>query len=141
MIIRLKESIVRQIIQSAEAAYPCECCGLIIGDQSDNAVNGSDYLPLANQHRENRQRRFLIDPQAYLDAEDSADKQGLAIIGIVHSHPDHPDEPSEFDRLHAWPNISYVIVSVNGGKAQRYRSWRLTEDRTRFDREEIQIRG
>ena len=44
--------------------------------------------------------------------EIEAEKLGLSIISIVHSHPDHPDRPSEFDLNHAWPGFSYIIISV-----------------------------
>lgn len=141
MRVQISESIIQQITQNAEASYPNECCGLIAGSNTGDNVFALHYWPLTNHHQENQKRRFLIHPKDYLDAEDRADEQGLAIVSIVHSHPDHPDKPSEFDRLHAWPGISYIIISVLGGKTASYRSWRLTEDRTRFNREDIQIGG
>ena len=57
-------------------------------------------------------------------------------MGYYHSHPDHPARPSEFDREHAWPGVSYLIVSVEKGKVADARSWRLTDDREKFDEEE-----
>ena len=59
-----------------------------------------------------RRRRFLIGPDEYRAAEQHADDTGRALLGFYHSHPDHPAEPSAFDLEHAWPNLSYVIVSV-----------------------------
>ena len=57
----------------------------------------------------------------------------------MHSHPDHPDRPSEFDRNHAWPGFSYIIMSIKKGAAVAYRSWKLNQDRTKFIEEKITI--
>ena len=98
---------------------------------------GVEYLPASNTKEENRERRFLIDPMAYQKAEDEAEERDLSVISIVHSHPDHPDKPSEFDREHAWPGFSYIIISVQNGKAVSFRSWQLSEDRKIFIEENI----
>lgn len=144
MTIHVSNTIIVQIIDQAEQSYPHECCGFIIGTTlgtsgTEFQTQASYYLPCLNEKAENRERRFLIDPLAYQDAEDKADSEGLSIISIVHSHPDHPDIPSEFDRVHAWPGLSYIIVSVLNSKASSYRSWRLTDDRLRFEQESLCI--
>jgi proteasome lid subunit RPN8/RPN11 len=120
-----------------QVSYPAEACGLIVGRWQGDLALGDSYHPCANQRQENRERRFLIDPLHYQAVEDRADAQGLSIVSIVHSHPDHPDLPSEFDRQHAWPGLSYIIIAVQGGRIAGYRSWRLREDRSGFDLESI----
>ena len=80
-----------------------------------------------------------IQQQAYQNAEDMADEKGLSVISIVHSHPDHPHKPSDFDRDHAWPGFSYIIISVQKGNAVSYRSWQLNQDRKSFSKENIKI--
>jgi proteasome lid subunit RPN8/RPN11 len=74
-----------------------------------------------------------------LEGEKEAAKQDLSIIGVFHSHPDHPNLPSEFDREYAIPWYSYLITSVHDGKATSSRSWRLEDDRERFQEEQIEI--
>ena len=64
-------------------------------------------------------------------------EQGAELLGFYHSHPDHPAEPSQYDLDHAWPVFSYVIVSVRAGKPGEMRSWRLRDDRSQFDEEDI----
>jgi proteasome lid subunit RPN8/RPN11 len=59
------------------------------------------------------------------------------VIGVFHSHPDHPNQPSEFDRQWALPWFSYLITSIEKGTAVGSRSWRLEDDRTGFEEEEI----
>jgi proteasome lid subunit RPN8/RPN11 len=99
-----------------------------------------DILGLANAREdEARHNRYLITPQDFSNAESTADRLGLALIGVFHSHPDSPNQPSEFDREWAQPFFSYIITSVQSGKAVDSRSWRLTEDRSRFEEEEIRV--
>ena len=138
-VINLTNEIIQQYMKHAESDYPHECCGFILGNFADQDSTGTEYLPAANTKEENRERRFLIDPMAYQKAEDEADKRGLSVISIVHSHPDHPDEPSEFDRDHAWPGFSYIIISVQNGESISYKSWQLHSDRKFFIEENINI--
>ena len=137
--INITQKIVDSFLSHGEKEYPHECCGFILGQFKDDESFGIEYLPASNVKEENRERRFLIDPLAYQKAEDEADDQGMSIISIVHSHPDHPDKPSDFDRDHAWPGFSYIIISVQNGKAISYRSWQLNENRKYFIEENINI--
>ena len=126
------------IRQHAVAAYPDECCGALLG--SPRGVV-REALPLDNHTDEERRRRFVVTPQDYQQAEARADALGVELIGFYHSHPDHPAAPSQFDLDHAWPNLSYVIVSVRAGQDRELRSWRLRPDRSRFDEETVTQRS
>ncbi|HEV2761916.1 MAG TPA: M67 family metallopeptidase [Pyrinomonadaceae bacterium] len=126
-----------------EQEYPDECCGLLLGRfAEDGEKQVVEILPVSNaREAEERYHRSLITPEEYLKGERHARGQGLDIVGNYHSHPDHPAEPSEFDREHAWPAWSYVIVSVRGGRAADLRSWELEPDRTRFKEERLEEGG
>jgi proteasome lid subunit RPN8/RPN11 len=137
--INITHEIVDTFIAHGERDYPHECCGFIVGQFKDDESFGVEYLPASNVKEGNRKRRFLIDPMTYQKAEDEADEKGLSVISIVHSHPDHPDKPSDFDRDHAWPGFSYIIISVHNGTAASYRSWQLNENRKKFIEETINI--
>ena len=137
----LTDNIIEEFKTHGESDFPHECCGFIIGNfTKDGQGKALEYVPASNTKTENRERRFLIDPLAYQDAEDRADELGLSVISIVHSHPDHPDEPSEFDREHAWPGFSYIIIAVHAGRAVSFRSWQLSKDRSHFNEEYITIK-
>ena len=116
------------------ATYPDECCGVLLGPK-DGIVTA--VAPLDNSTDLERRRRFLIGPDDYRRAEARAAERGLDIVGFYHSHPDHPAEPSAFDLAHAWPNLSYAIVSIRGGEPRELRSWRLRADRSGYDEESI----
>jgi proteasome lid subunit RPN8/RPN11 len=61
------------------------------------------------------------------------------VIGFYHSHPDHPARPSQYDLEHAaWPGYSYVIVSVQNGKARDTNSYELADDRSHFIQEAVE---
>ena len=86
-----------------------------------------------------RHNRFLFTPDEYLQAELNAERLGLDLIGVFHSHPDCPNIPSEYDREWAQPFFSYLITRVDHGKAVNSRSWKLLEDRSKFEEEPIQL--
>jgi len=137
MSIRITPKIREAMWQQAKLAYPFECCGLIVGKAGKTRAEGHYYVPCDNSRDLNRERRFLIDPLLYQNVEDRAEREGLDIVSVVHSHPDHPDQPSEFDRTHAWPGFSYIIIAVEKGEVVSYRSWQLMENRERFTEEPI----
>ena len=136
----LTKKIIDQFESHGENEYPHECCGFILGEFEDGKGVSLEYIQAENTKEENRERRFLIDPMAYQHAEDEADERGLSVISIVHSHPDHPHNPSDFDRDHAWPGFSYIIIAVHKGKAVSFKSWQLSQDRKVFHEEYVTVR-
>lgn len=128
------------IERHAETIYPEECCGVLIGRPLGDGGEGAlveQVLPARNERAESRHNRFVISPEVVLAAHKQARAKGLDVLGYYHSHPDHPAEPSDFDREHAWPGLSYLIVAVEKGSAAAARSWRLAEDRQRFEEEAV----
>ena len=119
---------------SAVCSYPDECCGALIG-RASGLVDVA--LPLDNVTTGERRRRFLVSPAAYRQAEAHADRTGATLLGFYHSHPNHPAVPSAFDLEQAWPNMSYVIASVRDRRVENVRSWRLREDRSKFDEQDL----
>jgi proteasome lid subunit RPN8/RPN11 len=130
----------RAIEAHGEAAYPNEGAGLMLGRASGEAVAVGALLPLGNTRAvEEQHNRYELSPHDFLQAELEAERRGLSVVGVFHSHPDHPARPSEFDREHALPNFSYLITTVAEGKAQATRAWRLRQNRTVFDEDVLEI--
>ena len=138
MSIEIGAELVAEIRAHGEETFPHECCGFLLGalSASGGRCCGATQR-MANETAETPERRFLITPRAYLAADRAARQRGLDIVGFYHSHPDHPAEPSAFDLEHAWPNLSYIIVSVRGGRSAEMRCWVLAPDRSRFDEEPL----
>jgi len=125
--------------------FPFECCGAMLGRDGDE-LSGSRrevlrLFPLVNRREDSPRNRFSVTAEDVRDAEKSAREHGLEVVGWYHSHPGHPAQPSEFDREHAWPWYSYVIVSVMGGVPAHMTSWRLNDDRLGYSTESIEIRN
>ena len=137
----INEEILAQIHTHGEAAYPEEGAGFLLGSDDGKQRHVAQIFVTENAREdEARHNRYLVTPQEYLQAEIAAEMLGLSLIGVFHSHPDHPNRPSEFDREWAQPFFSYIITSVNEGKAVESRSWRLAEDRSEFEEEEINLK-
>jgi proteasome lid subunit RPN8/RPN11 len=138
----------QQIIEHATRTYPEECCGILLGTidrqtyrktlieilETQNAWSEaaiaalSDLPALArSQDATSRRDRYWIDPQDLLKTQKLGRDRGLQVIGIYHSHPDHPAIPSECDRLLAWAEYVYVIVSVSHDGAIEFQGWILNE--------------
>lgn len=138
-ILELAPHHVTAIRRHAEEAYPEECCGILLGSEGSEMAHVTELMEAENQRdADHRHNRYLIPPAAVLRAERRARELGLRVVGYYHSHPDHPSEPSAFDRDHAWPETSYLIVAVEQGRAAKMQSWRLRADRTAFEEETIQ---
>ena len=134
--LNISNQLVERINTHVEAAYPEEGAGFLIGEEGEV----KEILALSNAREDAaRHNRFLITPEDYLKAELKADSLGLSLIGVFHSHPDCANIPSEYDREWAQPFFSYIITRVDEGKAVSHRSWRLVEDRSKYDEEEIKI--
>jgi len=126
--------------------FPCECCGALLGrDGTGGEVESSREIlglfPLVNRRDDSPRNRFAVTAEDVREAEKAAGERGLEVVGWYHSHPDHPARPSAFDREHAWPWYSYVIVSVMNGAPAEMTSWRLNDDRQEYSPESIEIRN
>ena len=133
MALKFSSRVADTIRQHGTETYPNECCGALIGN--DGIVHRAVALP--NKTEEGPRRRFLVRPQDYREAEQTASDSGVELLGFYHSHPDHPARPSEYDLNHAWPFFSYVIVSVRDGVPGDMTSWRLLDDRSTFTEEDL----
>ncbi len=138
----------QKISTHAETSYPNECCGLLLGQQNQQTKTVIEVWPAENawqteadkswpeQTELTEERRYAISPEVILKAMKYGRERHLSIIGIYHSHPDHRAIPSEFDRTYAWPEYSYIILSVEKGKTIDFLSWSL-DDNHQFQPEKI----
>ena len=123
--IRIPEPLRGELETLARDGYPYEACGVLVGAAAAREVRVQRVVPARNLNEERARDRYLMDPEAVMQADQAAREAGLDIVGFWHTHPDHPALPSETDRKAAWEGYSYVIVSVSGGKVEDLRSWRL----------------
>ena len=140
--IKIANSLLRQIYDHTEESYPYECCGLLIGttDQDKNHTVHA-FRRCKNLNKERAHDRYDMDPLDLLRAEREFENSPWDIIGVYHSHPDHPSRASQTDTdraveimAFAW---SYVIVSVQKGKVAGVQSWMLNEAEKKFYEEPL----
>jgi proteasome lid subunit RPN8/RPN11 len=137
-LLTLSEELVRQIGAHGVETFPHECCGALLGRDDENGREVLALLPLANRRDDSPRNRFEVTPGDVLLAEKTARQNKIDLIGWYHSHPNAPARPSEFDREHAWPWYSYIIVSIRDGAPAEMTSWRLKDDRAAYDAEPIE---
>lgn len=141
----ISTGVAERIRKHGAETYPHECCGALLGRDADLGGDRKglreilDCLPLVNRRDDSPNNRFSIAPMDVIEADRAAQARGMDLIGWYHSHPDHPAKPSEYDRNHAWPWFSYIIVSVRAGLPKEMTSWRLNDDRSEYSQEAIEI--
>jgi proteasome lid subunit RPN8/RPN11 len=114
--------------QHGEETYPHECCGVLLGQIEDDGTRTVTSVARAGNTRiDSAHNRYNIDPKDLIRIQREGRDRGEDIIGFYHSHPDHPAQWSSTDLAEAhWFGCSYVITSVEKGKAVLTNSFELT---------------
>jgi proteasome lid subunit RPN8/RPN11 len=114
--------------QHGEETYPHECCGVLLGQvENDSTRVVTSVARAGNTRTDSPQNRYHIDPRELVRIQREGRERSEDIVGFYHSHPDHPARWSETDLAEAhWLGCSYVITSVEHGKAAITNSFELT---------------
>ncbi len=133
--LRMSRLLAEGIRRHGAETFPYECCGALLGrDSASNEKVSAPGESLVGTPRE------VLGLFPLVNRRDDSPRNRFAVTADD-SHPDHPARPSDFDREHAWPWYSYVIVSVMSGKPADMASWRLSDDRQNYSPEAIEIRN
>jgi proteasome lid subunit RPN8/RPN11 len=143
MALVISELLFEQMRQHGEQTYPHECCGVLVGE-FDEAGNKTvkTVVSCGNTRTDSPHNRYHISPAELVRIQREARAAGYDIVGFYHSHPDHPAQWSSTDLAEAhWTLCSYVITSVEKGKAVLTNSFLLLEDdeSKRFADESIEL--
>jgi proteasome lid subunit RPN8/RPN11 len=142
-VLKISEPVYRQLREHGEETYPHECCGVLLGKALDGTNEVEIAVPAGNTRTDSAHNRYHIAPQELVAIQRQARERSLDIVGFYHSHPDHPARWSSTDLNEAhWLGCSYVITSVEKGKAEQTNSFFLAgtgEDDKRFENEEIAL--
>ena len=132
----ISKSLLSEVYHHGEKTYPDECCGLLLGVYENGNRIAKQVFPAQNLNTERSRDRYELNPKDFMAADRLAEKSGLDIVGIYHSHPDHPSKASETDRQKAHHGYSYLITAIHNGKLFSQNSWILDEN-GHFQEEEI----
>ena len=108
----------KAIVAAAEAGYPEEICGLLVGRwTTDDRCSVREVVPSDNVASE-KAKSFEIDPALRFNLQRSLRGGDENIVGLYHSHPDHSAQPSARDLELAWePDLVWLVTSVLAGEA------------------------
>jgi proteasome lid subunit RPN8/RPN11 len=142
--LRIRKTDCDAIRRHGEETYPHECCGVLLGQMSDDARTVTSIARCGNTREDSPHNRYNIDPRELIKIQREGRARGEDIVGFYHSHPDHPAEWSPTDLAEAhWFGCSYVITSVEKGKAAVTNSFELVgteEENKRLIDETIQVK-
>lgn len=126
-----------QMVAHAEATYPNECCGVMLGkiDGTDKSV--CIAMPMENVSAGSQAARYELRPEDLLKADREARKHQMDLIGIYHSHPDCDAYFSETDLKNSCPWYSFVVISVQNGRFDHANCWLPNAEQTAAEKEEL----
>ncbi len=107
------------MIGEAWAAYPLEGCGLLLGPAEAGPGGPVErFVPIHNEAES--ARIYRLDGRDYARAALQADREGLDVVGVMHSHTHtvaypSPTDVAEADKPLISPDWHWVIVSLAGG--------------------------
>jgi proteasome lid subunit RPN8/RPN11 len=130
----LPPPLLKAIVDAAEAAYPEECCGLLVGRTAPAGTIHVERVEASpNVVNDNPRRRFEIDPQVRFDLMRELGDDETRIVGLYHSHPGHAAQPSKHDLGMAWePELVWLITAVHEGQAVLTTAHILDEEGRQF---------
>ena len=140
----LDAQLLKRIEDAAEAAYPDECCGLLVGRGEAPGPPGGALVVTRVEASPNvaaggTRDQFEVDPQVRFDLMRALAGGDERIVGHYHSHPDHPPRPSERDlEMALEPDLVWLITAVERGRAAATKAHAFDARRRRF--REIEIR-
>ncbi len=132
LMLNISSPCLEKMHQAAQAGYPLEICGLLVGKITDSIWQVHDIRPVANLNNERAADRFQLDPAGYQAIDRELRGSGIEIIGVYHSHPDCPAKPSPTDLASAWEGFAYPIISVCDGKAVDVQCWAVNSSTNAF---------
>jgi proteasome lid subunit RPN8/RPN11 len=143
MTLRIRRALLDKLRQHGEETYPHECCGVLVGkfeEAGDKTVRSVERC--GNTRTDSPRNRYSISPVDLFRIQREAELQGRDLVGFYHSHPDHPALWSGTDLAEAhWSGCSYVITSVENGKAVLTNSFLLVGvgESKHFEDEPIEV--
>ncbi len=122
----------KQIVDAAEAAWPAECCGLLVGRSRGRDIHVAEVAPSDNVAASGHDR-FEVDPALRLGLEKRLRGGRDRVVGLYHSHPNGSAMPSATDLGSIWePDLIWLITGVLDGQAVHTTAHRPRADGAAF---------
>lgn len=137
MNIYIDNKLQQEMIQHARNQHPFECCGILLGQQSDHQATINRIIKATNIATGDQKQNYQIDWRTLFDTVRATRIESDRIIGFYHSHPDGSTQPSRLDMDSAWVDHSYIIISTHSGDKYTMSSWRIHHENDTFEREPL----
>jgi [CysO sulfur-carrier protein]-S-L-cysteine hydrolase len=121
----IPEQVARAVIDHAQAEYPKECCGFLVGPPGQVR----EMIKLTNVDPD-PVMRYEADAKEMKKAYDELFDRDWEVVGIYHSHTHTPAYPSPTDvKLARDPGAVYVLVTLQDRAAPGLRAFKILEGR------------
>jgi proteasome lid subunit RPN8/RPN11 len=118
---RIRRSLLDELIEHARAEAPNECCGMIA------AVDGSAVAVHKATNSARSPLRYEMDGREQYALQTAIEDAGQDLGAIYHSHTRSAPLPSQTDiNLAFYPESLYVIVGVKD-EVPEIRAWRIVD--------------
>jgi proteasome lid subunit RPN8/RPN11 len=135
--IKIERNPWREMVNHAQATWPNECCGAMLGSSNGEGTIVTDAIALENSFEGSQQTYYVISKDDLERADRLARERKLDLIGIYHSHPDCDAYFSTEDLKHSCPWYSFVILSIKNGRFDHANCWKPDLDQTHAEKEEL----
>ena len=119
MILKLRRQDANLLENEARKMLPIEACAMLFGEMTREEAVVKRVVMTSNKLQSTA--RFEMDPEEFAGAFFEAEKEGLALIGLFHSHP-APATPSSIDLegMRLWTDVVWLIFSSIDGELAGY---------------------
>jgi len=132
----LAANLENEIREHGAKDYPHECCGAMLGTDGDAGREVRSLFPLINRRDDSPRNRFSIAPEDFRAAEHAARRvDSTCWDGIILIR-----SPGAPERVRSGACLAVVQLcdrKRGSGKSKDLTSWRLEDDRSKFQPEEV----
>lgn len=108
---------IRLIMDELARHTPDEACGVLIGRRDSEKITVDRVIPIKNSRSSDRS--FELDPKEHYEAWKLADREGMDIVGVYHTHPHSAARPSLWDQ-ESMENYQSVWIIAGRGEIKGY---------------------
>lgn len=138
---QMDQSVSDALVAHAQAEDPFECCGLLAGKDgiateiyTITNLPSNDPSVIDLKVPPDRTLRYVMDPKEQITAFKQMRENGTELVAIYHSHTHSAAYPSETDiRLAFYPDVHYLIVSLEDKKKPHIRAFRIVDGKITED--------
>lgn len=126
------------MVAHARSAYPRECCGAMLGTETNGVRHVTTARPMRNAFEGQQEDTYQLDPAEQFTVEKEARAQSVSVVGIFHSHPDCDAYFSKRDLQNSCPWYSFLVLSIKNGEFDHANSFLPNFDQTAAEKETLE---